>query len=53
MTNVVSIIFVFHFVASLAWFAVCGFGALKAVTQRVKQRFVGASVTDATVNPAR
>jgi hypothetical protein len=41
MTNVVSIIFVFHFAASLAWFAVCGFGALKAVTQRVKQRFAG------------
>ena len=39
MSNVVSIVFVFHFVASLAWFAVCGFGALKAVTQRVKQRF--------------
>jgi hypothetical protein len=45
MSNVVSIVFVFHFVASLAWFAVCGFGALKAVTQRVKQRFAGQDAT--------
>ena len=44
MSNIVSIVFFFHFAASIAWFAVCGFGALKAVTQRVKQRFTGAPV---------
>ncbi|MEN9705207.1 MAG: hypothetical protein RLZZ393_1086, partial [Pseudomonadota bacterium] len=46
MSNIVSIVFLFHFFASLAWFAVCGFGALKVVTQRVKQRFTNTTVAD-------
>ena len=45
MSNVVSAVFFFHFAASLVWFAVCGFGAFKVVTQRVKQRFLGTIVT--------
>jgi hypothetical protein len=49
MSNIVSIVFFFHFAASLAWFAVCGFGALKAVTQRVQQRLAG----DAALSAAR
>lgn len=43
MSNVVTAVFFFHFAASLIWFAVCGFGAFKVVTQRVKQRFTGAN----------
>lgn len=44
MSNVVTAVFFFHFAASLIWLAVCGFGAFQVVTQRVKQRFLGAIV---------
>jgi len=44
MSNIVNAVIFFHFAASLIWLAVCGFGAFQVVTQRVTQRFQGASV---------
>jgi hypothetical protein len=51
MSDLVFSVFAFHFIASLVWFGVCGFGALKVVTQRVKQRF-GSAITTSLVNAA-
>jgi len=38
MSDLVFSVFAFHFLASVVWFAVCGFGAIKVVTGRVKNR---------------
>lgn len=51
MSDLVFSVFAFHFLASLVWFGVCGFGALKVVTQRVKQR-LGSTVQTPIVNAA-
>ena len=38
MSDLVFSIFAFHFLASVVWLAVCGFGAIRVVTKRVKGR---------------
>jgi len=38
MSDLVFSVFAFHFLASIVWFAICGFGAINVVTGRVKTR---------------
>jgi hypothetical protein len=38
MSDLVFSVFAFHFLASIVWFAICGFGAIQVVTRRVKNR---------------
>jgi len=38
MSDLVFSIFAFHFLASIVWLAICGFGAIQVVTKRVRTR---------------
>jgi amino acid transporter len=38
ISDLVFSVFAFHFLASIVWFAVCGFGAISVVTRRVRNR---------------
>jgi hypothetical protein len=42
MSDLVFSVFAFHFLASIVWFGVCGFGAISVVTKRVKNRLITA-----------
>ena len=54
MSDLVFSVFAFHFLASIVWFAICGFGAISVVTGRVRNRlqtaFLGPIVNAASCN---
>ena len=51
MSDLVFSVFAFHFIATIVWFAICGFGAIKVVTKRVRNR-IQTAVLGPIVNAA-